>query len=273
MADRHAGAGSDAGLIMAYEDSADRVPVLWIHGYPLNSTMWDIQITDLADVARSIAPDLRGHGMTEPTSTTPYTMGLLADDCLRLLDHLDADGPVVVAGLSMGGYVALELCRRAPERVLGLILASTKATPDSDAAKKARDESARVAATEGIEAIVEGLLPKLMAPRTYKKDHELVEFVRGIMLDTTPEGMVGALAAMRDRPDSTPDLSDLAMPALVIHGEDDQLIPTSEAKAMVLALPTAELVLVPDAGHMVNLEQPEVFDEAVRDFLESFYEE
>jgi len=263
----------DAGFIMAYEDSADRVPVLWIHGFPLNNTMWDPQITGLADVARSIAPDLRGHGLSEPTLATPYTVGLFAEDCLRLLDYLDAEGPVVVAGLSMGGYVALEFCRRAPERVLGLILAATKATPDSDAAKKARDESADVAENEGVQQVVEGLLGKMLAPRTYRDDPELVEYLHSMMMGTTPEGMVGALKAMRDRPDSTVDLPEFEMPALVIHGQDDQLIPTSEAKAMVLALPSAELVLVPNAGHMVNLEQSEIFNEAVRSFLEKFYEE
>jgi pimeloyl-ACP methyl ester carboxylesterase len=272
VADRKADTGSDAGFIMAYEDSADRVPVLWIHGYPLNNTMWDLQVADLADVARSLTPDLRGHGLTEPTPGTPYTMALLADDCVRLLDHLGHDGPVVVAGLSMGGYVALEICRRAPERVMGLILAATRAGPDSDAAKAARDESARVAATAGVGPIVEGLLPKMFAPRTYEEEPDLVAFLRDMMLTTTPQGIVGALAAMRDRPDSTPDLPDLDVPALVIHGEDDQLIPPAEAEAMAAALPAAELVLIPGAGHMVNLDQPAAFDEAVRGFLESFYE-
>ena len=211
--------------------------------------------------------------MTEPTATTPYTMDLFAEDCLRLLDSLQEDGPVVVAGLSMGGYVALELCRRAPERILGLILAATKAAADSDEAKKARDASARIVATEGIKPIVDGLLPKLLAPDNYKKDHELVEFLRGMMLETTPEGMVAALAAMRDRPDSTGDLPNLLMPTLILHGKDDQLIPHTEAEAMADAIPDAQLVLIPDAGHMLNLEQPTIFDDTVRDFLESFYEE
>ena len=116
MGDQQADAGSDAGFLMAYEDSADRVPVLWIHGFPLNNTMWDLQVADLADVARSIAPDLRGHGLTEPTTALPYSMPMLADDCVRLLDSLDYDGPVVIAGLSMVGYISLEICRRAPER-------------------------------------------------------------------------------------------------------------------------------------------------------------
>jgi pimeloyl-ACP methyl ester carboxylesterase len=191
---------------------------------------------------------------------------------VRLLDHIGYDGPVVVAGLSMGGYVAFEICRRHPERVAGLILAATKATADPDAAKAARDESARVAAAEGAGPIVAGMLPKMLAPQTYEEEPDLVEFLQDMMLATSAEGMVGALAAMRDRPDSTPDLPGLAVPTLVIHGEDDQLIPPAEAQAMAAAIPEAELVIVPGAGHMVNLEQPAVFNEAVRGFLESFYE-
>jgi pimeloyl-ACP methyl ester carboxylesterase len=168
--------------------------------------------------------------------------------------------------------VAFEICRRHPERVAGLILAATKATADPDAAKAARDESARVAAAEGAGPIVAGMLPKMLAPQTYEEEPDLVEFLQDLMLATSAEGMVGALAAMRDRPDSTPDLPGLAVPTLVIHGEDDQLIPPAEAQAMAAAIPEAELVIVPGAGHMVNLEQPAVFNEAVRGFLESFYE-
>jgi pimeloyl-ACP methyl ester carboxylesterase len=266
-------AGSGAGFLMAFEDSADRVPVLWIHGFPLNNTMWDLQVSDLADVARSLTPDLRGHGLSEPTAASPYSVEMLADDCLHLLDHVGYDGPVVVAGLSMGGYVALALCRRAPERVAGLILAATKATADPDDAKAARDESARVAKAEGVGPIVEGLLPKMLAADTYEGDPELVDFLREMMLATSTEGIVGALGAMRDRPDASGDLPGLDVPALVIHGEEDRLIPPAAAEAIAAALPAAELVLIPGAGHMVNLEQPAAFNDAVRDFLESFYED
>ena len=273
MSDTHADPGTETGFLMAYEDSADRVPVLWIHGFPLNNTMWDLQVSDLADVARSITPDLRGHGQSDATAETSYTTEMLADDCVRLLGNIGYDGPVVVVGLSMGGYVAFEICRRCPERVAGLILAATKATADADAAKASRDESARIAAAEGAGPIVEGLLPKMLAPATYDDDPDLVAFLRDMMLDTSPAGIVGAQAAMRDRPDSSPDLPGLSIPTLVIHGEDDQLIPPAEAKAVAAALPEAELVLIPGAGHMVNLEQPAAFNEAVRGFLESFYEE
>ena len=129
---------------MAYEDSSDRVPVLLIHGYPLSNMLWDLQIGDLSDIARLIAPDLRGHGQTDPTDP-PYSMGLFAEDCANLLDQLGMTGPVVVGGLSMGGYVAFEFARRYPERVAGLILAATRAGADSPEVKDARDKAAGVA--------------------------------------------------------------------------------------------------------------------------------
>jgi len=184
---------------------------------------------------------------------------------------LGYDGPVVVAGLSMGGYVAFELCRRYPERVAGLILVATKATADSAEVKAARDKSVQVVNKEGVEPIVAGLLPRLLAPDSYEEQPELVEFLQDIMLATSAAGVAGAAIAMRDRPDSTADLSGLKVPTLVIHGEEDQLIPHAEAQSMAAAIPDAELLIVPGAGHMVNLENPELFNEAVRDFLESFY--
>ncbi len=256
--------------ILSFEDSADRVPTLWLHGFPLNSTMWDLQVSGLCDVARLIVPDLRGHGLTEPTPP-PYTMEMLATDCVRLLDHVGCTGPVVVAGLSMGGYLAFEICRRFPERVAGLILTATKATADTAEIRAVREKSAQTALTDGVAPIVEGLLPKLLAPGAYDTEPELVEFLKEMMLGTSPEGLAGAQAAMLARPDSTPDLPGLKVPTLIIHGDEDQLIPVAEAEAMAAGMPEADLVIIPGAGHMPNLEEPAGFNEVVREFLEGFY--
>jgi pimeloyl-ACP methyl ester carboxylesterase len=259
-------------FILTFEDSADRVPVLMIHGFPLNNTMWDDQIYGLADVARLITPDLRGHGLTEATDVTPYTMELLATDCVNLLDFLGYEGPVVVAGLSMGGYIALEICRRFPERVSGLILAATKASADTDEAKAGREESARVALAEGVKPVAQSLLPRLLAPSAYEDQPDLVIGLETMMLTASPQGVAGAQLAMRDRPDSRGDLQNIKVPTLVVHGLEDQLIPVSEARVMAEGIPGAELALIEGAGHMVNMEQPELFNEAVREFLEGFYE-
>ena len=256
---------------MAFEDSSDRVPVLLIHGYPLNNMLWDLQVGDLSDVARLIAPDLRGFGMTDPTEP-PYSMGMFAEDCAALLDQLGLTGPVVVAGLSMGGYVAFEFCRRYPERVAGLLLTATWAGDDDQDVKKARNEAADKAIAEGVGPIVEGMLPKLLAPANYENQPDLVQFAREMMLESSVEGVVGALAAMRDRPDSSPDLPGLDVPTLILHGAEDQLVPLAKAEAMAAAMPQAQLVVVPNAGHLPNLENPEFFNDAAREFLEIFYE-
>lgn len=253
---------------MAYIDTCDQLTVLCIHGYPLNSAMWEPQMEDLAGTVRVIAPDLRGHGRSEPMPG-PYSVGLLADDCLGLLDYLGIENPVVVCGLSMGGYVAFEFFRRYPERVAGLILASTKAKPDTPEGKAARDAAIAKAKKEGVAAVAADMLPKLLASQTYDEDSELVEFVQEMMEDTSLEGMVGALQAMKDRPDSTPTLAAIDVPTLIIHGADDQLIPLSEARAMQAAVKGSELVVIPEAGHLPNLEQIDLFSDAVLDFLDA----
>jgi pimeloyl-ACP methyl ester carboxylesterase len=257
---------------MAYQDSCDQMPLLLIHGFPLNSAMWEPQLEDLADLARVIAPDLRGHGHSESVPG-PYTMAMLANDCASLLDHLGIDIPVVVCGMSMGGYVALEFYRRYPQQVAGLILVATRAGADSPEGKANRDKLADAVRREGVGAAISAMLPKLMGPQTYGDDPELVEIVTEMMKATSVEGAVGALMAMRERPDSTATLAEIDVPTLIIHGADDAIIPVSEAEAMQAAIQNAQLVVIPAAGHMVNLEQADAFSDAVADFLDALIEE
>lgn len=259
-------ASNDFGL--SYIDSCDKLTLLCIHGFPLNSAMWEPQVEDLGSYVRVIAPDLRGHGRSDPTPGA-YPMSLLAEDCLGLLDYLGIEGPVVLCGLSMGGYVAFEFFRRYPERVAGLILAATRAEADSPEGQAARDAAIAKAQTEGVTAVAAAMLPKLLAPQTYDEDPELVEFVEEMMADTSLEGVVGALQGMKERPDSTPTLAEIDVPTLIIHGADDQLIPVAAAQAMQKAIAGSELVVIPDAGHLPNLEQIDQFSDAVIDFLET----
>ena len=259
-------------FIMAFQDSCDRPALLLIHGFPLSSQMWDPQLDDIAEFARVIAPDLRGHGQSDSVPG-PYSIPQLADDCADLLDHLNVATPFVVCGLSMGGYIALEFYRRYPEQVAGLILAATRAGADSVEGKAGRDKAAELAKNEGATAVSSGMLPKMLAPENYESDEELVEYVEDVMSTASLNGVVGALAAMRDRVDSTPMLSEINVPVLIIHGADDQLIPVAEAEAMHQAISNSELVIVPDAGHLPNLEQPDIFNDAVIDFLEELFGE
>ena len=262
----------DEDFVMAFQDSCDRPALLLIHGFPLSSQMWEPQLDDLAEFVRVIAPDLRGHGQSDSVPG-PYTIAQLADDCADLLGHLNVATPFVVCGLSMGGYIALEFYRRYPEHVAGLILAATRAGADSPEGKAGRDKAAELAKNEGATAVSAGMLPKMLASSTYEDDEELVEYVEDVMSSASLNGVVGALAAMRDRVDSTPTLGDIAVPVLILHGADDQLIPVAEAEAMFKAIPNAELVVIPDAGHLPNLEQPDIFNDAVIDFLEEIFGE
>lgn len=255
-------------LTMGYEDKGSGQPLLFIHGYPLNRTMWEPQIAGLADIARVIAPDLRGYGESDPVPG-PYSMEMLADDCAALLDAIGVTQPVVVCGLSMGGYVAFAFYRKYAARVVGLILAATRAGADSPEGKANRTKSAELAREQGAGPIVETMLSKMLSPQSYQARPELVAHVGRILESASVGGIVGALMAMRERPDSTPTLAQIDKPTLILHGADDQLISPQEAQAMHAAIKTSQLRMVPAAGHLPNLEQPELFNSAVREFINS----
>jgi len=257
---------------LAYQDSCSGPTILLIHGFPLNSSLWESQIEDLSDTARVLAPDLRGFGLSEATPA-PYSMEMMADDCMGLLDSLGIQEPVVVCGLSMGGYIAFEFYRRFPDWVAGLILVATRAGADDEVGRAGRDNMIAGVRESGVEPVSRAMLPKLLAPTTYERNELLVNFVREMVESSTPEGLVGALEAMKTRPDSTLLLADIDVPVLIIHGEDDQIIPVSQAEAMRDEIPNAKLVILPGAGHLPNLEQADAFNEAVWDFLQSLEEE
>jgi len=248
------------------EDLGSGVPLLLIHGFPLNREMWRPQIETLSTTARVIALDLRGHGQSPPTEG-PYSMDLLADDCAGVLEALKVDQPVVVCGLSMGGYVSYAFFRRHSEKVAGLVLASTWAGADSVEAKINRDKAALLTEKNGTQSVIDSMLPIIMAPQIYREKPELVSQVAGIMEKTSTSGMVSALKGMKTRPDSTPTLGQIKVPTLIIHGADDQIIPLSDSEAMHTAISDSRLEVIPDAGHLPNLEQAQLFNRAVERFL------
>jgi 3-oxoadipate enol-lactonase len=251
---------------LAFSDAGQGAPVLFVHGYPLHRGMWQPQISDLGNHFRLLAPDLRGHGDSQPVPGI-YTMDSLADDLAAFLDCLNVSEPVTLCGLSMGGYISLAFARLYPERLRSLVLAATKATPDTPEARQNRDRQAELALREGVAAVVQGLPERLLAPVTIQTRPDLVDEVRQIMLKTSVEGLTGTLAGMRDRIDSRPFLAELDLPVLVIHGAQDQLIPLQEAQNMSAAIPNARLAVLEAAGHLLNMEQPAAFNAALKDFL------
>jgi 3-oxoadipate enol-lactonase len=252
------------GVELSVEVRGDGLPVLLVHGFPLDHAMWRHQLA-LLGRCRRIAPDLRGFGAS-PAPDGGYSMARYADDLAAVLDALDVR-QAVVCGLSMGGYVAFELVRRHAGRVKALILADTRAEADREEARRGRDELAELARREGAGAVAERLLPKMLAPATDETQPELVTEVREMMRRQAVPGIVGALAAMRDRPDSTATLKTIAVPTLVIVGAEDRLTPPDDAERMARTVPGARLVTIPGAGHLAPLEQPLATTRALSEFL------
>jgi pimeloyl-ACP methyl ester carboxylesterase len=244
-------------------DEGQGDPIVFLHAFPLDGAMWTAERAELAKSRRVIVPDLRGFGRSG-TLTAPGSLDEHAADVLRILDQLGIER-ATVAGLSMGGYIALALARRDPQRLARLILADTRSAPDNAEARRARDENIALVAREGVPALVERLLPKLLSSHA---SPDVVARVRALGGQQTKEGVTSALAAMRERPDSTPLLASIAVPALVVVGEADAISPPAEARAIADALPKGELAVIDGAGHLANLESPAAFMAALRKFLD-----
>lgn len=251
---------------MAYDDVGEGTPIVFVHGFPLSRQMWRPQVSGLSDIARVVAMDLRGHGESEAVPG-PYSMELFADDLNELLDKLGIKSKVILCGLSMGGYIVLTAYKKYRERVAALILTATRAGADNAEGKLKRDQTVSQVESDGIDPVIEGMLPKLMAPSTYERKPEIVEYVKEIMSTISVEGMKGDLIGMRDREDSTALLHDIEVPTLIIHGTEDQIIPISEGESMEAAIPNARLRALPSAGHLLNLEQSVLFNQEVSRFL------
>lgn len=257
----------DVGHVeLAVDVRGEGLPVLFVHGFPFDRTMWRHQLAALTKWKR-IAPDLRGAGASSAPADG-YSMARYADDLVALLDALGTR-PVVVCGLSMGGYIAFELLRRFADRVIGLILVDTKAEADSAAAKLGRDQLVGVAEREGPDAVIEQLLPKLLAAATVNAQPEVAEHVREMARRWPLPGLVGAIRALRDRPDSTPLLPHVKVPTLVVAGAEDQITPPEGMKAMAQTIPGARYAEIRAAGHIAPLEQPLATTRVIADFLES----
>ncbi len=253
------------GVNLAVDVRGQGPAIVFIHGFPLDHTIWQPQIEGLDDWSR-IAPDLRGMGQSDAPDLG-YSMATYAEDLLALLTTLGVER-VVLCGISMGGYIAFEILRRARDRVRGLILVGSRAEGDSPEGRRARDADAARAREGGAAAIAETMLPKMFAARTMEQQVPVVEQVRRMMMGTPQAGLLGAIGALRDRPDSLSLLPTLSgLPALVIVGEEDQVTPPDRAQAMVDALPDGELVMIPGAGHLSPLERPEAVTNAIRGFL------
>jgi 3-oxoadipate enol-lactonase len=247
-------------------DRGQGSPLVLVHGFPLDHSMWQSQIDGLADCCRVLALDLRGFGQSTVTPGT-VTMQQMADDIAALLDGLQISEPVTFCGLSMGGYVAWQFALRHASRLRRLILCDTRAIADTPEAAEGRRKTAAKVLAEGAAVVADSMLPKFFAPSTVEKKPHLLEATRQVILRTHPEGIAAALRGMAQRPEVTSRLVDIKVPALVICGQHDVISPPGEMRQIAEQLPQARYVEIADAGHMAPLEQPEDVNAAIRQFL------
>ncbi len=252
---------------LAYIDSGQGLPLMLVHGFPLDHTIWGGQIESLSRQCRVIALDLRGFGRSDVTQGK-VTMRQMADDLAALLDVLQIQERVVLCGLSMGGYIAFEFLRAYADRLRGLILCDTRATADAPEAAAARLQMADRVLREGPAPLVESMIPRLFSPVTVERHPHVVETIRWVMMRNDRRGIAAAARGMAERADSTDLLPQIRCPALVICGKDDALSPPEQMSAMARAIPNAIYVEIPDAGHLCPMERPAEVNAAIGHFLQ-----
>lgn len=240
---------------LAYTRRGQGTPLVLIHGYPLDHSIWDETAAILSGTFDLILPDLRGFGASA-SPTDPYTLADMASDLAELLDELDIH-QAALAGHSMGGYVALAFFRAYPARVRGLGLVASQVLADKPETREGRYKIAENVAQNGVGVVAEAMTPKLTA------DSSLQGFIRALIEQQTPAGVIGALRAMAERPDSTELLSKLNVPLALIHGDADVLIPIERAHEVQAAVPQAKLFTLHDVGHLPMMESPQAVAEAL----------
>ncbi len=256
---------------LAYVDCGAGTPVLLVHGFPLDHTMWNAQIEALADHCRVIASDLRGFGQSSLGDADPkvgVSMERYADDLLEFLDALAIREPIVLVGFSMGGYVAWQFVRKYPSRLRALVQCDTKAAADTNEARAVRLKMADQISEWGSARVAEMMGPKLLARRSFEVRPEVVAEVRRVVEGTSPAAIACAQRGMASRPDMTGMLPSIRVPTLVLVGKEDAISPPAEMRAMADAIPNAQFVEIADAGHMTTMENPKAVNEALTSFLE-----
>jgi 3-oxoadipate enol-lactonase len=246
------------------------VPILFVHGFPLGHDMWRSQTEAFGKSYRVIAPDLRGFGQSKligATAATTLTMEAFADDLHVLLHAVFVDRPVVLCGLSMGGYVAWHFFRKYRDQLKGLILCDTRATADSPEQAAGRHKLAEQVLTLGTHAAVDAMLPRLVSPKTAEQQPGVVSDLRKMILRNGSVSIAAALRGLAERPDCTQMLPSIDVPTLVLCGHDDAISPVAEMKTMAQAIPGAQFVEIPDAGHMAPMENPKVVNASIDRFL------
>jgi 3-oxoadipate enol-lactonase len=255
-------------LDLAYRAKGQGPTLVLLHAFPLNQDMWSDQIEALAEASYVITLDLPGFGSSQ-TTDGDYSLDTMAEIVHEFLRHLGHER-VVLGGMSMGGYIALAYARKYPAHLQGLILANTKAGPDSPEARAARLKQIAEIESSGLIPLATTFPGRVVTPASKLQRPELVKRLADSIVGNNAVAVAGALQAMADRPNSLDVLPGVHVPTLVIVGEADALTPPSESELMMEHLPNGTLVRIPAAGHLSNMEQPEAFNRAIASFMHQF---
>lgn len=254
------------GVRFQVADEGTGRAILFVHGFPLNHTMWQAQIAEFSKTNRVIAPDLRGFGGTDGALYS-VSMQQFADDLDQLLDALAVEGPVIYCGLSMGGYIGWQFVQRRPERVSKLIICDSRAAADSPEAAANRLRMADIVLKEGPEPVAWAMMPKLFAQCSSEHCPTAIASVRQMVMTSDPVAIAGAHRGMSIRPDVTDWLPSLKAPTLVLCGEFDAISPVAEMRSFAELIPGSQFVQISNAGHMAPMEQPDQVNSAIRRFI------
>jgi 3-oxoadipate enol-lactonase len=253
------------GITISYEDSGTGQVIIFIHGFPFNKSTWQPQIEFLKKSYRVIAYDIRGFGKSS-LGDEVISIDLFATDLVKFMDALNIE-KATVCGLSMGGYILMNAVSRFPERFDAIILSDTQCIADSEESKEKRYQTINQVEAKGLDEFAEAFVKNIFTKKSLEVKKDIVEEVKNIILKTSPKTITETLKALAQRRESCNLLKTVPVPALIICGKDDTVTPLSQSELMFNTMPNATLHSIDDAGHMSNLEQPEIFNEHINNFL------
>ncbi|MBK5209374.1 MAG: alpha/beta fold hydrolase [Flavobacteriaceae bacterium] len=254
-------------IIVRYNDEGPKEAsvIIFIHGFPLNKSMWDKQLKSLKDDYRVIAYDIRGHGNTD-VGAIDFSIDLFVNDLLGFMDALKIE-KTIICGLSMGGYIALNAIENHSDRFTALILSDTNCTADSPEAIEKRMNTIISIKENGVEKLANNLLPNLFAPESFETNSEEIAAVKEMIVTTSKQSLYNSLHALANRNETCSKLSGIKVPVLILVGEEDKITPIEAARAMNVKIRNANLHIIPHSGHLSNLENPYEFNSQLTKFM------
>lgn len=247
------------------EGQKGKATLIFIHGFPFNKHMWDMQIVALKRKYRVIAYDIRGHGNSE-FGNSDFSIELFVSDLIGIMNALKID-KAMLCGLSMGGYIALKAVEKHPERFTALVLCDTNCMADSPETKETRLKSIENIMEMGVEKFADAMLQKLFLPDSFITISTVIAAVKSMILKTSEQSLCNTLVALSQRQETCSKLNEIKIPVLILVGEDDIITPPDVAKAMHEKIANSNLFIIPYAGHVSNLENPNEFNDQLQEFL------